>query len=309
MSRPTEAANLSRRPEAANPSSRPSRAVGHGRSTGAFGRTPRIVAVILALYALISFYPLIWLIMQSFRRDGDILGKPWGLPTRPSLDGYVQAFATTPLPQYFLNSLLVTLAVIALSVVCCAGAGYAFSRLRFPGSGLVLAVFVGVLVVPAPVLLLPVFLISRDLGILNSYIGLIGPYVAGTLPIGVYLMKTHFDGLPDSLVEAALIDRATPWQIFSRIMLPMVRPAAATVAVLAFMAAWNEYIYALVALSDASMYTLPVGIADLGAKKFLYGYAPVFAAMVLTSLPVYIAFLLAQRSFLRSFALGGGIKG
>ena len=255
------------------------------------------------------FRSLIWLVIQSFRSDGEILATPWGLPTSPTFNGYVTAFQTTPLAQYFLNSLLVTLSVVALSVACCAGAGYAFSRLRFPGSNAVFAVFLGVLVVPAPVLLLPVFLISRDLGILNSYVGLIGPYVAGTLPIGVYLMKTHFDALPDSFVEAASIDRASPWQIFRMVMLPLIGPAAATVAVLAFMAAWNEYIYALVSIHSAELYTLPIGIADLGAKKFIYGYAPVFGAMVLTALPVYIAFVFAQRSFIQSLTVGGGVKG
>ena len=272
-------------------------------------QVPRIATFLVWGYGFISVYPLLWLVIQSFRQDAEILSSPWGLPKNPSFDGYVTAFETTPLAQYFLNSMLVTLAVVFLSVACCAGAGYAFSRLRFPGSNAVFAVFLGVLVVPAPVLLLPVFLISRDLHILNSYVGLIGPYAAGTLPIGVYLMKTHFDALPDSYVEAAVIDRATPWQTFRLVMLPLIGPAAATVAVLAFMSAWNEYIYALVAIHSAELYTLPIGIADLGAKKFIYGYAPVFGAMVLTALPVYIAFILAQKSFIKSVTLGGGVKG
>jgi ABC-type glycerol-3-phosphate transport system permease component len=272
-------------------------------------KVPQAASWVLWGYGVLSVYPLAWLIIQSFRQDGEILRSPWGLPTNPSFDGYVTAFRTTPLAQYFLNSLLVTLSVVVLSVACCAGAGYAFSRLRFPGSNAVFAVFLGVLVVPAPVLLLPVFLISRDLGILNSYVGLIGPYVAGTLPIGVYLMKTHFDALPDSFVEAAAIDRASPWQTFRMVMLPLIGPAAATVAVLAFMAGWNEYIYALVSIHSAELFTLPIGIADLGAKKFIYGYAPVFGAMVLTALPVYLAFVLAQRSFIQSLTVGGGVKG
>lgn len=273
------------------------------------GRAPRIATVLAWGYAIVSVLPLLWLVAQSFRTDGEILGSPWGLPVGGTIDGYLTAFQTTPLPLYFLNSLLVTGAVVLVSVGCCAGAGYAFSRLRFPGSNIVFLVFVGVLVVPAPVLLLPVFLISKDLGILNSYVGLIAPYAAGTLPIGVYLMKTHFDTLPDSYAEAAELDRATPWQTFRLVMLPLVKPAAATVAVLAFMSAWNEYIYALVALRSAELFTLPLGVADLAAKKFLYGYAPVFAAMVLTAIPVYVAFLLAQRSFLSSLSLGGGLKG
>lgn len=273
-------------------------------------RSRRVLPATLAwAWALLSLYPLIWLVMQSFRPDAEILAQPWGLPIDGRIDGYVRAFASTPLAQYFVNSLLVTVSVVLLSVACCTGAGYAFSKLRFPGSSLVFAVFVGVLVIPAPVLLLPVFLISRDLGILNTYVGLIGPYAAGVLPLGVFLMKTHFDSIPASFAEAAEIDRATPWQTFVHVMIPQVRPAAATVAVLAFMSAWNEYIYALVAMRSQELFTLPIGIADLSAKKFLYGYAPVFAAMVVTIVPVYLAFLFAQRSFLNSFALGGGVKG
>lgn len=272
-------------------------------------RAPRTATALVWIYAAVSTYPLLWLLLQSFRKDADILREPFGLPVSLAPDAYVKAFATTPLAQYFVNSLLVTAAVVVVSVACCAGAGYAFSALRFPGSNLIFSLFIGVLVIPASVFLLPVFLISNNLHILNTYIGLIGPYAAGVLPVGVYLVKTHFDAIPSSLMEAAEIDRATAWQTFRLVMLPLVRPAAATVAVLAFMAAWNEYIYALVSMRDQALFTLPIGVADLSAKSFLYGYAPVFAAMVLTSIPVYIAFIVAQRSFLSSFALGGGVKG
>lgn len=270
---------------------------------------PKTASIIAWAYALLSAYPLLWLVLQSFRKDADILGDPFGLPLSPTLNGYIKAFKTTPLPQYFLNSLLVTVSVVLVSVACCAGAGYAFSKLRFPGSNYVLMVFIGVLVIPAPVFLLPVFLISKDLGILNSYIGLIAPYAAGTLPVGVYLMKTHFDSLPAEYSDAAEIDRATPWQIFRLIMFPLIKPAAATVVVLAFMSAWNEYIYALVSIRSQNLFTLPIGVADLSAKKFLFGYAPVFGAMVLTAIPVYAVFLFAQRSFIASLSLGGGVKG
>jgi ABC-type glycerol-3-phosphate transport system permease component len=272
-------------------------------------KPPAAAYALIWVYAVISGYPLVWLAVQSLRPDAQILAKPWGLPARPTTQGYADAFSVTPLPDYFRNSLVVTACVVVLSVACCVGAGYAFSRLRFPGSDAVLAVFVGVLVIPAPVLLLPVFLISRDLGILNSYVGLIAPYAAGVLPLGVYLVKTHFDEIPRELAEAAALDRATAWQTFWHVMLPLVRPAAATVAVLAFMASWNEYIYALMSMRDQAKFTLPIGIADLGAKKFLFGYAPVFAAMLVSAIPVYVAFLVAQRSFLRSFTVGGGVKG
>lgn len=272
-------------------------------------RPPVAAAIIAWAYALLSAYPLLWLVLQSFRSDSEILGAPWGLPSSPSFQAYATAFESTPLSQYFLNSLLVTLSVVLLAVACCAGAGYAFSKLRFPGSNLVFLAFIGVLVVPAPILLLPVFLISSDLGILNTHIGLIGPYVAGALPIGVYLMKTHFDAIPSSYTEAAEIDRASAFQIFRMIMLPLIGPAAATVAVLTFMSAWNEYIYALVSIRSAELFTLPIGIADLSAKKFITGYAPVFAAMVVTAIPVYTAFVLAQRAFIRSLTVGGGVKG
>lgn len=270
---------------------------------------PALAAILAWAYALMCVYPLIWLVIQSFRTDGEILGRPWGLPQSPSFDAYVKAFSATPLGNYFVNSLFVTLAVMFLVVACCVGAGCALSKLRFPGSDLMLMAFVGVLVLPAPILLLPVFLVSNDLGIINTHIGLIGPYAAGGLPLGIFLMKTHFDSIPASYGEAAEIDRASAWQIFRMVMLPLVGPAAATVAVLAFMSAWNEYIYALVSMSSAELFTLPIGIADLSAKRFVNGYAPVFAAMVVTALPVYATFNAAQGVFIRSLAIGGGVKG
>ena len=272
-------------------------------------RFPARIATLLAwAYALASCFPLVWLAMQSLRRDADILGSPWGMPFPLHFDGYVRVFTETPISTYVVNSALVTAAVVLLAVAASLGGGYAFSRLRFPGSNAIFAVFMGVLVVPAPLLLLPVFLISRDLGILNSYIGLIAPYAAGVLPLGVYLMKTHFDAVPDSYAEAAEMDRASAWQVFWHVMLPFARPVLATVAVLAFMSAWNEYIYALVSIRSSELFTLPIGLADLDAKKTLYGYAPVFAAMVVTAIPVYVAFVVAQRSFVRTLGLSAGIK-
>lgn len=286
-----------------------------GKNTGTvrlrrgIGRPPVLAYVLVIGYTALSSYPLAWMFLQTFRSEAEILGEPWGIPLRPSMRAYVTAFQEAPLTDYILNSIIVTLAVVIVSVACCTGAGYAFSRLRFRGSNAVMAVFIGVLVVPAPILLLPVFLISQDLNILNTHIGLIAPYAAGTLPVGVYLIKTHFDEIPTELVEAAEIDGASPWRTFTNIMAPLVGPAAAVVAVLAFMSAWNEYVYAVMALSDAAKFTLPVGIADLGAKSFLYGRAPVYAAMLLSAVPVYVAFILAQRSFVQAFTVGGGVKG
>lgn len=269
-------------------------------------RTPRTATLVAWSYAVISAYPLLWLVIQTFRTDAEILASPWGFPTRPSMDAYIRAFDTTPLPQYFLNSFTITLAVVLLSIVCCALAGYAFSIQRFPGSGRLFTIFIGVLLIPTPLLLLPTFLVSRDLGILNSYLGLIAPYAAGTLPVGVYLMKTSFDAMPTSLIEAAELDRANSLQVFWHVMLPLALPVCATVGILAFNGAWNEYVYAAVAMQDPALYTLPVGVADLGAKKATYGYGPVFAAMVIAALPVYIAFFFAQKSF--TAAITGGIK-
>lgn len=267
------------------------------------------MSMLVWVYAITSTYPLVWMFIQSFRNDADIVGDPGGLPLDPTFDGYITAFSTAPVGLYFLNSSLVTAAVIVLSVVICAAAGYAFSKQPFPGSNGVFATFILVLVIPAPVLLLPVFLIANELGILNSTLGLIPVITTGTLPIGVYLMKTHFDSIPHELGEAAQIDRASDWQIFSKIMLPMVGPAAAIVAVLAFMGSWNAYIYPLVAIRSPEFFTLPIGIGDLFAKQSIYGIAPVFAAMVVAAVPVYVAFVLAQRSFLQSFSLGGALKG
>lgn len=272
-------------------------------------RRPAMAYVLVILYTVVSTYPLLWMVLQTFRSEAEMLAKPWGVPLKPGIDAYLTVFREVPFGQYIMNSVLVTLATVVISVAACVGAGYAFSRLRFPGSDKLMAVFIGVLVVPAPILLLPVFLISLDLGILNSYIGLIAPYAAGNLPIGVYLVKTHFDGIPVELVEAAEIDGASPWRTFLHVMAPLVGPAASVVAVLAFMGAWNEYVYAVMALSDSGMYTLPVGVADLGSKSFLYGRAPVFAAMLISALPVYVAFFLAQRSFVAAFSIGGSVKG
>lgn len=282
--------------------------VGFGRGRRRPNAAPCLGSILVWVYALISVYPLVWLVIQTFRSDSEILSLPFGFPTRPSVDAYVKVWQSTPLPQFLFNSAVVTITVVIVTVLCSSAAGYALSVLKFPLSGAVYGMFLVGLLVPGSVLLLPTFLISGQLGILDTYLGLIGPYSAGALLIGVYLMKTHFDLLPRELVEAATLDRASAIQIFWQVMLPLARPAAATVAVLTFMGAWNEYVYAAVSLQDQNLFTLPIGVASLAARRYVSGVAPILAAMVITAIPVYAVFFFAQRTFVSSLT-SGSIKG
>ena len=264
--------------------------------------------VVTYWYALVSLYPMLWLIAQSFKTDQEFFAAPWSFPLSLDLEAYVSAFANALVGRYYVNSIIVTAATVLCVVVFSVMAGYAFSQLQFPGRKLLYTSLFVVLLVPAPVLLLPVFIISDRLGLLNTHLGLIVVFIGGAMPISVYLTKTAFDASPKELIEASKVDGCKDWQTFRHVMAPLIRPVIATVAILEFMAAWNAYMWPFVSLRDEELFTLPVGIVNLSAQKYVYGYNTTFAAMVLTALPVIVGFVIAQRSFIRALT-SGAVKG
>lgn len=259
-------------------------------------------------YAIFSLYPMVWLVAQSLKSDQEFFTTPWSIVPSFNVSGYVSALENASVGRYYLNSIFVTAVATTCVVLFSLMAGYAFSQLHFPGRGLLYKSLFVVLLVPAPVLLLPVFIIANMLGILNSHLGLIAVYIGGGMPISIYLMKTAFDASPKELIEASKVDGCGDWQTFWRVMAPLIRPVIATVAILEFMGSWNEYMWAFVSLRDANLYTLPVGIVDLASKVYIHGYNTTFAAMVMTALPVIIGFIVAQRSFVRALT-SGAVKG
>jgi raffinose/stachyose/melibiose transport system permease protein len=267
-----------------------------------------LLTFIVSVYALISLYPLIWLLFQSFKSDAEFFQNMYSFTLHPRWMNYVDAWNKANFGAYYKNSVIVTGISIMIIAFTCSLASYAFTRVHFAGKKILLVMLVVVLFLPAPVLLFPVFLMVRDLGIYNTYAGLIGPYVCGSVPLSILIMNSAFEGIPKEIGESAKIDGCSHYATWWRVMMPLVRPALSTIIILAFIGIWNEYMWALISLSDKNLFTLPIGIADISAKAYSFGFGTVFAGMVLTTGPVILLYVLLQKQFVKALT-AGAVKG
>jgi len=260
----------------------------------------------LLVLALLSLAPLAWMFSVSFMPRGEAAQFPPPLlPSAPTFDNYRELFARTGMARYFANSLLVALSITGLSLLVNTMAGYAFAKLRFRGRERLFQWLLAALVVPAQVAMLPLFLLMKQLGLVNSYWGVILPAAAGVF--GIFLVRQYARSLPDELIEAARIDGAGELRIFFRIVLPLLKPVLATLAVFTFMAAWNDFMWPLIVLTDQERYTLPVALASL-SREYIMDVELMMAGAVVTVLPVLGLFLLLQRYYVQGLLLGS-VKG
>jgi multiple sugar transport system permease protein len=260
----------------------------------------------LLVLAMLSLAPLLWMVSVSFMPRGEASHfPPPFLPSSATLENYRDLFARTGMARNFANSLLVSVAITLLSLLVNTMAGYAFAKLRFRGRERVFQLLLAALVVPAQVAMLPLFLLMKQLGLVNSYWGVIIPGMAGVF--GIFLVRQYARGIPDDLIEAARIDGAGELRIFWQVVLPMLKPVLATLAVFTFMAAWNDFMWPLIVLTDQERYTLPVALAAL-SREHIMDVELMMAGAVVTVLPVLLLFLLLQRYYIQGLLLGS-VKG
>ncbi len=260
----------------------------------------------LAVIALLSLAPLAWMVSVSFMPRGEASHfPPPFLPSMATLDNYRALFATTGVARNFANSLLVSGAITVLSLLVNTMAGYAFAKLRFTGRERIFQLLLAALVVPAQVAMLPLFLMMKQMGLVNTYAGVVVPALAGVF--GIFLVRQYARSIPDELLEAARIDGAGEWRIFFRIVLPMLKPVLVTLAIFTFMAAWNDFMWPLIVLTDQEHYTLPVALASL-SREHIMDVEMMMAGAVVTVLPVLLLFLLLQRYYIQGLLLGS-VKG
>jgi multiple sugar transport system permease protein len=256
--------------------------------------------------ALVFALPLLWLIVSSFMTNAQINKfPPTIIPDSLHLDGYRYVFRTGEFPHWFLNSTIVAVTCVISNLVFCSFAGYAFARMRFRGSRLLLALMLATLVIPFQLTMIPTFLLMKKLGLIDSLGALILPSLV--TPFGVFLLRQFFVSVPREIEEAAWIDGCSRWKILWTIVLPLARPALSTVAVITFLLTWNDVSWPAIAISSESHATLPLGIASFKSRSQT-NQSAIMAANVLATLPVLIAFLAAQRTFVRSLATTG-VKG
>ena len=260
----------------------------------------------LLVLAMLSLAPLLWMVSVSFMPRGEASHfPPPFLPSSATLENYRDLFARTGMARNFANSLLVSVAITLLSLLVNTMAGYAFAKLRFRGRERVFQLLLAALVVPAQVAMLPLFLLMKQLGLVNSYWGVILPGMATVF--GIFLVRQYARSIPDALIEAARIDGAGELRIFFQIVLPMLKPVLATLAVFTFMGAWNDFMWPLIVLTDQQHYTLPVAIASL-SREHVMDVELMMAGAVVTVLPVLLLFLLLQRYYIQGLLMGS-VKG
>jgi multiple sugar transport system permease protein len=261
-----------------------------------------IVNGLLLGAATITLFPLLWMISVSLMSPGQASTFPPPLlPAPPTLANYRELFAHAGMGRYLLNSVMLTTAVTLVSLFFNVGAGYAFAKLRFAGRDRIFKALLAALVIPSQVAMVPLFLMLRHLGLVNTYGGVIVPAMASIF--GIFVVRQYALSVPDDLLEAARIDGAGEFRIFRSVIVPVLRPIIVTLAVFTSLGAWNDFMWPLIVLGDNDLYTLPVALASL-SREHVQDNELMMAGSVLTILPVLLVFLILQRYYIQGLMLG-----
>jgi multiple sugar transport system permease protein len=258
--------------------------------------------IILSIIGLIMIGPYLWMISTSLKEYTEVFRFPPTLiPHYITLDNYRNAFDAVPLGQFFINSLFISITVTLLVLFITSLAGYALARLKFHGKEIIFYTILAILMIPGIVTIIPNFILVKNLGLFDTYLGLILPYVTWNLPIATFMFRSYFEVIPQSLEDAARLDGCSEFEIYWKIMLPLAKPALATVAIFTFLFGWDEFVWALTATSTTSMRTLPVGLA-LFIGRYETAWNLLCAGSVVATIPVTIFFLLLQKHFMSALA-------
>ena len=264
--------------------------------------------VLLSLGAFVMIVPFAYMLATSLKANSLALEVPPDfIPDDPTTANYRDAWSSNHFGRYFLNSLGVAVATTLISVLLSSMMAYAFSRLRFPGRTLLFGLLLLGLMVPTMMLIVPQFLLAKELHLLDSYAGLVVFYVGGTLALNTFLLRSFFQDIPRELEEAMVVDGAGPWKRYRQLILPLSRPALATVAIFTFLASWDEFVWALTIINDPEKRTLPIAIA-LFQGQYATSWGIVFAASAIAVVPVIAIFIALQRQFIGGIA-AGAVKG
>ncbi|NED11862.1 carbohydrate ABC transporter permease [Streptomyces sp. SID9124] len=268
--------------------------------------TTALTYMLLTAGLVVMSAPFLWMAVSAFKTPKDLGASPpvW-IPTEWTLANFRELLDLMDIARNFMNSAVVAVVVTVCNLVFCSMLGYALAKLNFAGKKAVLGVVLGALMVPGNLMLLPQFVMMSKMGLLDSYAGLILPFAAGAF--GVFLMRQFMMAIPDELLEAARIDGAGEWYIFWRIVLPLVKPALATLSIFVFLGSWNNFLWPLVATNDPDKYTLPVALATFATDptKAAGSNGVLMAGAFLVVLPVVAVFLVLQRHFTQGIATSG----
>ena len=264
-----------------------------------------LYAVLLA-GVILTLTPLLWMVSASFMPTGQANSYPPSLlPSEITLEHYRDLFMRLDLGRTLFNSTFLATAVTLISLLVNSMAGYAFAKLRFRGRDRTFRALLAALVIPVQVAMLPLFLLMKELGFVNTYLGVILPAMASIF--GIFLIRQYALAIPDELIDAARIDGAGEFRIYRSVVLPLLAPILVTLAIFTFLAVWNDFMWPLIVLTDNDMYTLPVALANL-VGEHAQDTELMMAGSVLTVMPVLVLFLALQRYYITGIMMGS-VKG
>ncbi|EGP5211662.1 carbohydrate ABC transporter permease [Enterococcus faecium] len=261
----------------------------------------RTISMLVIL--LVIAFPFLWLIISSFKHEKDIISFPPRIfADSYTLDNYIKVWTTIPLLDYIKNTVIFAGGTVITSVFFDSLAGYAFARMRFKGKSVLFYFVLLTMMIPFQVYMIPLFIEVNLLGMLDTYAGLIIPRM--TTAFGIFMMRSFFITLPDSLEEAARIDGLSEFNIFLKIMLPLSKPTLLSLGIFTLMNSWNDLLYPLILTSSSKMRTLPAGLALFTGQNISF-YGPVMAGTVISMLPLLVVYIFAQKYFVQGTAMSG----
>jgi len=259
--------------------------------------------VILLSFSLIFVLPIIWIFISSLKTSNEIFSwPPTILPNEVTFSNYITAFSKGNFVTYFKNSIFVAVTATALTLLINSMAGYALAKFDFKGNKVIFFLFIATLMIPLQVIMVPIFIVLRNLGLYNSLWGIIIPPAA--TPTGVFLVRQYMTTIPDEVLESARIDGASEWRIFSMIILPLSKPVLTALTIFSFMWRWNDFLWPFVVLSNESKYTIQVAIANF-VGQFSVDWNSLLAMNIVAMIPVLLVFLFFQRYFVKGIAMSG----
>ena len=262
-----------------------------------------IISLLLAVLALI---PFLWMISTSLKSRGALMSIPieW-IPAEPTLDAYTEVFSRFPFLRTIGNSLFISVAFTLITLVSASMAAFAFAKLRFRGSGVILSIYIATMMIPTQVTMIPLFVVMNRLGLIDSYASVILPSMFK--PFAVFLLVQQMKTIPNDYLDAARIDGAGLFHIYFRVALPLCIPTLATLAVTTFMESWNDYLWPLLMLTDRNKMTLPIALSTLNGQ-YNTEYNVLMAGSLISMIPIIIIYIAAQKQF-KAGLMAGGIKG
>lgn len=274
-----------------------------------FKRTKSLgMYTLMIIIAVLQLFPLYWLVVSAFKDNAEIIGGTvWALPTKWRLDNFVDAWVSAKVSQYFFNSAIVTIVTLFFVLLFASMMAYALTRMKFKYNGVILFILLMGIMIPIHATLIPLFMILKNLGILSSRLAIILPYIAVNLPIGVYMLSAFLRTMPKELEEAAFMDGCGVLKSFFKVVLPLLKPPLASVAIFVFLAVWNELLMAATFIQKEELRTLPLGLMNFSGQ-YSISWGPLAAAMVISTIPILISYVLFSDQMEKSFTAGAILK-